>query len=90
MRRALVKAIDRDALNKAIYLNTLRPSQAHTFPPESPYGINAEELWQGDWLKYDPAAAKKLVQEVARDKKLRLPCADQGGVRASTGPAVVL
>jgi ABC-type transport system substrate-binding protein len=73
MRRALVKAIDRDALNKAIYLNTLRPSQAHTFPPESPYGINAQELWQGEWLKYDPAAAKKLVQEVARDKKLKLP-----------------
>jgi peptide/nickel transport system substrate-binding protein len=73
MRRALVKAVDRDALNKAVYLNTLRPSQAHTFPPESPFGINAEELWQGEWLKYDPAAAKKLVHEVARDKKLKLP-----------------
>ncbi|HEX9867652.1 MAG TPA: ABC transporter substrate-binding protein, partial [Candidatus Tectomicrobia bacterium] len=65
MRRALVKAVDRDALNKAIYLNTMRPSQAHTFPPESAYGINAQELWQGDWLKYDVAAAKKLVREVA-------------------------
>jgi ABC-type transport system substrate-binding protein len=73
MRRALVKAVDRDALNKAVYLNTLRPSQAHTFPPESPYGINAQELWQGEWLKYDPAAAKKLVHEVARDRGLKLP-----------------
>jgi ABC-type transport system substrate-binding protein len=63
MRRALVKAVDRDALNKAIYLNTLRPSQAHTFPPGSPYGINAQELWEGDWLKYDVAAAKKSVRE---------------------------
>jgi peptide/nickel transport system substrate-binding protein len=73
MRRALVKAVDRDALNKAVYLNTLRPSQAHTFPPESAYGINAQELWQGDWLKYDVDAAKKLVREVAKDKGLKLP-----------------
>jgi ABC-type transport system substrate-binding protein len=73
MRRALVKAVDRDALNKAIYLNTMRPSQAHTFPPESPYGINAQELWEGEWLKYDVAAAKKLVREVAKDKGLKLP-----------------
>jgi peptide/nickel transport system substrate-binding protein len=78
MRRALVKAVDRDALNKAIYLNTMRPSQAHTFPPESAYGINAQELWQGDWLKYDVAAAKKLVREVARDRGLKLPIALQG------------
>jgi peptide/nickel transport system substrate-binding protein len=73
MRRALVKAVDRDALNKAVYLNTMRPSQAHTFPPESVYGINAAELWQGDWLKYDPAAAKKLVREVAKERGLKLP-----------------
>jgi peptide/nickel transport system substrate-binding protein len=73
LRRALVKAVDRDALNKAVYLNTLRPSQAHTFPPESPYGINGAELWQGDWLKYDPAAAKKLVHEVAKERGLKLP-----------------
>jgi ABC-type transport system substrate-binding protein len=78
MRRALVKAVDRDALNKAIYLNTMRPSQAHTFPPESAppesaYGIHAQELWQGDWLKYDVAAAKKLVREVAKDRGLKLP-----------------
>src|SRR5215510_11377458 len=73
MRRALVKAVDRDALNKSIYLNTLRASKAHTFPPESAYGINATELWQGEWLKYDPAAAKKLVQEVAKERGLKLP-----------------
>jgi ABC-type transport system substrate-binding protein len=73
MRRALVKAIDRGALNKAIYLNTLRPSQSHTFPPESPYGINAKDLWQGEWLQYDVAAAKKLVREVAKAKGLKLP-----------------
>jgi len=73
LRRALVKAVDRDALNKSVYLNTMRPSQAHTFPPESPYGINGAELWQGDWLKYDPAAAKKLVHEVAKERGLQLP-----------------
>jgi ABC-type transport system substrate-binding protein len=65
-------------MNKAIYLNTLRPSQAHTFPPESPYGINAQELWEGEWLKYDVAAAKKLVREVARDKGLKLPIEIKG------------
>jgi peptide/nickel transport system substrate-binding protein len=78
MRRALVKAVDRDALNKAVYLNTMRPSQAHTFPSESPYGINAQELWGGDWLKYDVAAAKKLVREVAKDKGLKLPIEIKG------------
>src|SRR5262245_36277984 len=78
LRRAMVKAVDRDALNKAVYLNTMRPSQAHTFPPESPFGINAAELWQGDWLKYDPAAAKKLVREVAKDKGLKLPIQIKG------------
>jgi hypothetical protein len=44
MPRALVKAVDRDAFNKAVYLNTMRPSQADTFPPESPFGINGAEL----------------------------------------------
>lgn len=78
MRRALVKAIDRDAMNKAIYLNTLRPSQAHSFPSESPYGIDAKDLWSGEWLKFDPKTAKKLVEEVARDKKLKLPVELQG------------
>jgi cationic peptide transport system substrate-binding protein len=78
MRRALVKAVDRDALNKAIYLNTLRASKAHTFPPESSYGIDAQALWDGEQLKFDPPAAKKLVQEVARDKKLKLPIELQG------------
>ena len=78
MRRALVKAIDRDALNKSIYLNTLRASKAHTFPAESAYGIDAKDLWDGEWLRFDPSAAKKLVQEVARDKKLKLPIELQG------------
>jgi ABC-type transport system substrate-binding protein len=78
LRRAMVKAVDRDALNKAVYLNTLRPSQAHTFPPESPFGIDAAELWQGEWLKYDVAAAKKLVREVAKDKGLKLPLQIKG------------
>lgn len=78
MRRALVKAVDRNALNKAIYLNTLRASQSHTFPPESPFGIDAKDLWEGDWLKFDPPAAKKLVQEVAKDKGLKLPIELQG------------
>jgi ABC-type transport system substrate-binding protein len=78
MRRALVKAVDRDALNKAIYLNTLRASKAHTFPPESSYGVDAQDLWDGEQLKFDPPAAKKLVQEVARDKKLKLPIELQG------------
>ena len=40
------------------------PARRTRFPPESAYGIDAKELWQGDWLKFDPAAAKKLVQEV--------------------------
>jgi ABC-type transport system substrate-binding protein len=78
MRRALVKAVDRDALNKAIYLNTLRASKGHTFPPESSYGIDARDLWDGESLKFDPPAAKKLLQEVARDKKLKLPIELQG------------
>ncbi|MGE3541086.1 MAG: ABC transporter substrate-binding protein [Candidatus Tectimicrobiota bacterium] len=78
LRRALVKAIDRKALNKAVYLDTLQAGQGHAFPTESAYGIDAKDLWQGEWLKFDPPAAKKLVQEVARDKKLKLPLELQG------------
>jgi ABC-type transport system substrate-binding protein len=78
MRRALVKAVDRGALNKAIYLNTMRAHKAHTFPTEMAFGIDAKDLWDGEWLKFDPAAAKKLVQEVARDKKLKMPVEIQG------------
>jgi peptide/nickel transport system substrate-binding protein len=78
MRRALVKAVDRGALNKSIYLNTMRAHKAHTFPSESAFGIDAKDLWDGELLKFDPPAAKKLVQEVARDKKLKLPIELQG------------
>ena len=78
MRRALVKAVDRNALNKSIYLNTMRAHKAHTFPSESAFGIDAQDLWDGEWLKFDPPAAKKLVQEVARDKGLKLPIELQG------------
>ena len=78
MRRALVKAVDRGALNKSIYLNTMRAHKAHTFPSESAFGIDATDLWDGEWLKFDPPAAKKLVQDVARDKGLKLPIELQG------------
>ncbi len=78
MRRALVKAVDRNALNKSIYLNTMLAHKAHTFPSELAFGIDAKDLWDGEWLKFDPPAAKKLVQEVARDKGLKLPLALQG------------
>jgi ABC-type transport system substrate-binding protein len=78
MRRALVKAVDRNALNKSIYLNTMRAHKAHTFPSGSASGIDAADLWDGEWLTFDPPAAKKLVQEVARDKKLKLPIELQG------------
>jgi ABC-type transport system substrate-binding protein len=78
MRRALVKAVDRNALNKSIYLNTMQAHKAHTFPSNLAFGIDATDLWDGEWLKFDPPAAKKLVQEVARDKKLKLPVELQG------------
>src|SRR6266446_2223500 len=78
MRRALVKAVDRGALNKSIYLNTMRAHKAHSFPSELAFGIDAKDLWDGEWLKFDPPSAKKLVQEVARDKKLKLPIELQG------------
>ena len=73
LRRALIKSVDRVALNKSIYLNTLRDSQAHTFPPESPFGIDAKDLWEGEHLRYNLDEAKALVEEVAADKGLTLP-----------------
>lgn len=73
MRRALVKAVDRNAMNKSIYLNTMGAHHGHTFPADSAFGIDAKDLWDGEHLKFDPAAAKKLVQEVVRDKKLKTP-----------------
>jgi ABC-type transport system substrate-binding protein len=78
LRRALIKSVDRDAINKGIYLDTLRPSTAHTFPPESIFGIDADDLWQGPLLKLDVDAAKALVAEVAADKGLDLPLQIKG------------
>ncbi len=78
MRRALIKSVDRGALNTSIYLNTLRDSQAHTFPPESPFGIDAKDLWEGEHLRYDLDEAKTLVEAVAQEKGLTLPIQIKG------------
>ena len=78
MRRALIKSVDRGALNTSIYLNTLRDSQAHTFPPESPFGIDAKDLWEGDYLRYNLDEARALVDAVAADKGLSTPIQVKG------------
>ena len=74
IRRAAVKAIDADAVNRTIYLGTLLPNhQWHTFAPPSPFAVDVSDLWQGDFLRYDPGAARKLVEEYAREKGFSLP-----------------
>jgi peptide/nickel transport system substrate-binding protein len=78
MRQAMVKAVDRKALNQAVYLGVLRDSNSHVFPPESPFGVDLKDIWEGD-LKYDPPAAKKLVEAVAKDRGLAMPVVITGG-----------
>lgn len=78
LRQAMVKAVDRKALNQAVYLGVLRDSNSHVFPPESPFGTDLSDIWLGD-LKYDPPAAKKLVEAVAKDKGLTMPVVIKGG-----------
>jgi hypothetical protein len=76
MRRALVKAVDRGALNKAIYLNTLRASKG-TLSTRVVLWYRRARLVGWESLKFDPPA-RKSWQEVARDKKLKLPIELQG------------
>ncbi|MFC0529952.1 ABC transporter substrate-binding protein [Phytohabitans kaempferiae] len=63
VRRAINKAIDRDALNKAFYGGKAEPMVMWYWQPELP-GFNPawQERWQ-DLYGYDPEAAKRLIQE---------------------------
>lgn len=78
IRKAMIKSVDRQAINKSIYLDTLQYHKAWMYDPAtSPYGIDLSDLWDGEF-KYDTAAAKKLVEEYAKEKGLSLPITVKG------------
>jgi oligopeptide transport system substrate-binding protein len=58
VRMALAKSIDRDKLTKDVLKGTDTPFQ--TFIPK---GMNGYDAALGDTQKFDPAAAKKLLQD---------------------------
>jgi ABC-type transport system substrate-binding protein len=80
VRRALVKAIDRDALNASVYLDTMYMSKTTCGLPFPPQTSDCKDLWQTDWFGYDVEAAKKLIQGYAKEKGLSLPLTLKGAV----------
>ncbi len=78
IRQATIKAVDRKAVNNSIYLNTLMNHNAYAYSPDtSPFGVDLTDVWEGA-MKYDPPAAKALVEEYAAEKGLSLPIAIKG------------
>ena len=78
IRKAQIKAVDRKAVNNSIYLNTMNNHNAFSYDPAtSPFGIDLTDLWEGE-MKYDPAAAKALVEEYADEKGMTLPLVIKG------------
>ncbi len=78
IRKAMIKAVDRQAINKSIYLDTLQYHKAWMYDPAtSPYGIDLSDLWDGEF-KYDPAEASRLVVDYAREKRVNLPITVKG------------
>jgi ABC-type transport system substrate-binding protein len=78
IRKAMIKAVDREAVNNSIYLNTLKYHKAFMYDPESsPYGADLSDLWDGEF-RYDLDEAKALVEEYAQEKGLSLPVTVKG------------
>jgi ABC-type transport system substrate-binding protein len=78
IRQATIKAVDRKAVNNSIYLNTLMNHNAYAYSPDtSPFGVDLTDVWEGA-MKYDPPAAKALVEEYAAEKGLSLPIEIKG------------
>jgi peptide/nickel transport system substrate-binding protein len=71
-RRALSLAIDRREINEVVYFGLVHPSN-NTVLPQSPL---FDKFYRDAWIKFDPAAANKLLDEMglaARDARgLRL------------------
>ncbi len=78
IRKAQIKAVDRKAVNNSIYLNTMNNHNAHAYDPaSSPFGVDLSDLWEGE-MKYDPPAARALVEDYANEKGLTLPLTIKG------------
>ena len=78
IRQAQIKAVDRKAVNNSIYLNTMMNHNAYAHSPDtSPFGVDLTDVWEGA-MKYDPPAAKALVEEYAAEKGLSLPLTIKG------------
>ncbi len=60
MRQAVIQAINLEATNKAVFSGTA-PGARGILPPQHPYFIET------GWPKYDAAAARKLVEDYAKE-----------------------
>ena len=79
VRRALIKAIDRDALNTSVYLDTMSMNDACTIAP-GPLAADCSDLRDTEWFGFDIDAAKALIQEYAADTGQSLPLQMRGAV----------
>ena len=79
VRRALIKAIDRDALNTSVYLDTMNPNDACTIAP-GPLAADCSDLRDTEWFGYDVDAATALIEEYAADTGQSLPLQLRGAV----------
>ncbi len=80
VRRALVKSIDRDALNSSVYLDTMFMGKENCGIAPGPDASDCSDLWQGDWFGFDVDAAKALLEEYAADNGLSMPIKLVGAV----------
>ncbi len=83
VRQAMNKAIDRDAINEAIFKGAGGRQWVSTLAPELPAGYNPE--WEARWEElygYDPEKAKELMAEAGFPNgfSFRLPVYTLSGV----------
>jgi len=79
VRRALVKSVDREALNTSVYLNSMNINTSCILAP-GPLAVDCSDIWDGEWFGFDVDAAKVLIEEYAADTGQTLPLQMIGAV----------
>ncbi|MDP6718192.1 MAG: ABC transporter substrate-binding protein [Pirellulaceae bacterium] len=79
VRRALIKAVDREALNTSVYLDSMNINTSCILAP-GPLAVDCSDLWETDWFGFDIDGAKALIEEYAADTGQTLPLIMKGAV----------